>query len=68
MLAVGRVGEGMTLSSGLGLLGPCLPQDGAFSPGVLCMCFEDHFCIVRSEEKKYSDMVEKKIFTYPGGP
>lgn len=27
------------------------PRDGAFSPWVLFMCFEDHFCIVRSEEK-----------------
>lgn len=28
---------------------------------VLFMCFEDHFCIVRSEEK-YSDMIEKDIY------
>lgn len=27
------------------------PWDGASSPRVLFMCFEDHFCIVRSEEK-----------------
>ena len=35
-----------------GSLGPAsFPWDGAFSPWVLFMCFEDHFCIVRSEEK-----------------
>lgn len=28
------------------------PGWGSLSPGELCMCFEDHFCIVRSEEKK----------------
>lgn len=45
-----------------GSVGPAsFPWDGAFSPWVFFfMCFEDHFCIVRSEEKKYSDMVEKR--------
>lgn len=53
-----------------GSLGPCLPSfpwDGSFSPWVLFMCFEDHFCIVRSEEKIFWHG-RKKIFTYPGGP
>lgn len=39
-----------------GSVGPAsFPWDGAFSPWVFffffLMCFEDHFCIVRSEEK-----------------
>lgn len=40
---------------------PASPGMGLSHPGCFFfMCFEDHFCIVRSEEKKYSDMVEKR--------
>lgn len=46
---MGRGGDRPVLWAGAPWALP--PQDGAFSPGVLCMCFEDHFCIVRSEEK-----------------
>lgn len=63
-------GRGHKTSCPVGFLGPCLPSfpwDGAFSPWVLFMCFEDHFCIVRSEEKIFWHG-RKKIFTYPGGP
>jgi hypothetical protein len=41
---------------------------GLSHPGSFACALKTIFALSEVRRKKYSDMVEKKIFTYPGGP